>query len=151
MADRTTGSRLATVLLVSVTAVWGSTFFLIRDLVHVVPPIDFLAVRFAIAAAVMAVAFRRQVLALGRRDLLLGVVLGALYGLAQILQTIGLRTTAASVSGFVTGIYVVAHPGARRRSLFRDRIGQSAWFAVALATVGLALLSLRGGAPRRGR
>ena len=144
MPDRTTGSRLATVLLIGVTAVWGSTFFLIRDLVQVVPPIDFLAVRFSIAAAVMALAFRRQVLALGRRDLLLGVVLGSLYGSAQILQTIGLRTTAASVSGFVTGMYVVLTP-VLAAIIFRDRIGRSAWFAVALATVGLALLSLRGG------
>lgn len=144
MARRPSGVRLATVLLVSVTAVWGSTFFLIRDLVQVVPPIDFLAVRFSVAAIVMGVVFRRQVLALGRRELLLGSVLGALYGSAQILQTVGLRTTAASVSGFVTGMYVVLTP-VLAAAIFRDRIGRSAWLAVALATVGLALLSLRGG------
>ncbi|MEO7071212.1 MAG: DMT family transporter [Nostocoides sp.] len=144
MTARTAGSRLATLLLVSVTAVWGSTFFLIRDLVQVVPPVDFLAVRFSIAAIVMAVLFRRPLLALGRREVLLGTVLGALYGSAQILQTIGLRTTAASVSGFVTGMYVVLTP-VLAAIIFRDRIGRSAWLAVALATVGLALLSLRGG------
>ena len=138
------GSRLATLLLVGVTAVWGSTFFLIRDLVQVVPPVDFLAVRFSVAALVMAVVFRRQVRALGRGDLLLGAVLGALYGSAQILQTIGLRTTAASVSGFVTGMYVVLTP-VLAAVIFRDRVGRSAWLAVALATLGLALLSLRGG------
>ena len=38
------------------------------------------------------------------------VALGALYGVAQILQTAGLAHTAASVSGFVTGLYVVATP-----------------------------------------
>ncbi len=144
MAGRVTGSRLAALLLVSVTAVWGSTFFLIRDLVQVVPPVDFLAVRFAVAAVVMAVAFRRQVLSLDRRQLALGTVLGALYGSAQILQTIGLRTTAASVSGFITGMYVVLTP-VLAALLFRDRIGRSAWLAVTLATVGLGLLSLRGG------
>ncbi len=83
--------RLATLLLVSVTAVWGSTFFLIHDLVAHVPSADFLAVRFGIAAVVMAVVFRRQTLALTRRQVLVGVALGALYGLAQLLQTIGLR------------------------------------------------------------
>ena len=41
---------VATGLLVLLTAVWGSTFFLIRDLVEHVPSADFLAVRFAIAA-----------------------------------------------------------------------------------------------------
>ena len=54
VTSRLPASRLATLLLMSVTAVWGSTFFLIRDLVEHVPSADFLAVRFAIAAVVMA-------------------------------------------------------------------------------------------------
>ena len=36
--------------------------------------------------------------------------LGLLYGTAQLLQTIGLAPTTASVSGFLTGLYVVATP-----------------------------------------
>jgi drug/metabolite transporter (DMT)-like permease len=136
-------SRVATLLLVAVTAVWGSTFFLIRDLVEHVPSADFLTVRFAIAAVVMAVVFRRQTLALTRREVLTGVGLGVLYGLAQLLQTVGLEHTSASVSGFVTGTYVVLTPvfGA---VLLRDRIGRTTWAAVLLATAGLAVLSLRG-------
>ncbi len=136
-------ARLATLLLVLVTAVWGSTFFLIRDLVVHVPPADFLAVRFGIAAVVMFALFRRQTLALGRRELRVGVVLGVLYGLAQVLQTTGLQHTDASVSGFITGTYVVLTPvlGA---VVLRDRIGPVTWFAVGLASVGLAVLSLRG-------
>ncbi len=137
------GERLATLLLVGVTAVWGSTFFLIRGLVRTIPPTDFLAVRFVIAAVVMGVAFRHQSLALGRRELRIGLVLGLLYGSAQILQTTGLQHTSASVSGFVTGTYVVLTPifGA---VLLRDRLGGRTWVAVGLATVGLAVLSLRG-------
>ncbi len=136
-------SRLATGLLVAVTAVWGSTFFLIRDLVAHVPPADFLAVRFGIAALVMLLLFRRQTRALSRRDLRVGVVLGVLYGCAQVLQTVGLQTTHASVSGFVTGTYVVLTPvlGAL---VLRDRVGRVTWAAVALATAGLAVLSLQG-------
>jgi drug/metabolite transporter (DMT)-like permease len=143
MSSGVPASRLATLLLVSVTAVWGSTFFLIRDLVAHVPSADFLAVRFAIAALVMAVVFRRQTLALTRRQVLVGAGLGVLYGLAQLLQTVGLEHTDASVSGFVTGTYVVLTPllGA---ILLRDRVPGSTWLAVLLATVGLAVLSLRG-------
>ena len=70
--------HLATLLLISVTAVWGSTFFLIRDLVVHVPSADFLAVRFAIAAAVMFAVFRRHTLALSRADVVTGVVLGGI-------------------------------------------------------------------------
>ena len=136
-------ARLATLLLVSVTAVWGSTFFLIRDLVEHVPPADFLAVRFGIAAVVMFALFRRQTMALTRRELRVGVVLGVLYGVAQVLQTMGLQHTDASVSGFITGTYVVLTPviGA---VVLRDRVSPVTWVAVALATAGLALLSLNG-------
>jgi drug/metabolite transporter (DMT)-like permease len=141
--SRVPAGRLATLLLLSVTAVWGSTFFLIRDLVEHVPSADFLTVRFAIAAVVMAVVFRRQTLALTRRELLTGVGLGVLYGLAQLLQTIGLEHTSASVSGFVTGTYVVLTP-VFAAVLLRDRIGRTTWAAVLLATAGLAVLSLRG-------
>lgn len=136
-------TRLATLLLVALTAVWGSTFFLIRDLVETVPPVDFLAVRFTLSAAVMLVVFWRPVRALSRRQVLVGVALGALYGFAQIFQTQGLATTPASVSGFITGTYVVLTP-VFTALLLRERVAGSTWAAVALATAGLALLSLNG-------
>lgn len=136
-------ARLATALLLGVTAVWGSTFFLIRDLVESVPPADFLAVRFGIAAVVMFLLFRRQTLALSRRELRLGVVLGVLYGLAQVLQTMGLQHTDASVSGFITGTYVVLTP-LIAAVVLRDHVAPVTWGAVALATAGIALLSLQG-------
>lgn len=136
-------SLLAVLLLIAVTATWGSTFFLIRDLVAHVPSADFLAVRFAIAAVVLFALFHRHVIALSRRELVLGVGLGAIYGFAQLLQTVGLEHTAASVSGFVTGTYVVLTP-LLAALLFRDRIGRVAWIAVLLAMTGIGVLSLRG-------
>lgn len=136
-------TRLATLLLVALTAVWGSTFFLIRDLVETVPPVDFLAVRFSLSAVIMVVVFWRPLRALTRRQVLVGVGLGALYGLAQIFQTQGLSTTPASVSGFITGTYVVLTP-VFTALLLRERVAGSTWAAVGLATVGLALLSLNG-------
>ncbi|GAA1790722.1 MAG: DMT family transporter [Actinobacteria bacterium] len=134
---------IATLLLLAMTATWGSTFFLIKDLVAHVPSADFLVVRFAIAALAMCLVFRRQVAALPRSAVRSSVVLGGLYGTAQILQTIGLEHTSASVSGFVTGAYVVLTPvlGAL---LLRDRLPGAMWLAVALAAVGLGVLSLRG-------
>lgn len=140
-------SRLvATLLLVGITSVWGSTFYLIRDLVQVLPPTDFLAVRFTIAAAAMVAVFWRQLRAVSRRELRIGVGLGILYAIAQILQTVGLAHTEASRSGFITGTYVVLTPifGA---ILLRDRIPRSTWLAVLMATAGLATLSLNGFGP----
>ena len=124
-----------------ITAVWGSTFFLIRDVVHVLPPTDFLAVRFTIAAVAMVAVFWRPLLALSRRELRIGVGLGVLYAVAQILQTVGLAHTEASRSGFITGTYVVLTP-IFTAVLLRDHIPRSTWLAVLMATAGLATLSL---------
>jgi drug/metabolite transporter (DMT)-like permease len=131
-----------TVALLAVTAIWGSTFFLIKDVVTRIPAADLLAVRFALASLGLAVLAGRR-LTLSRSMLVSGTGLGLLYGAAQVLQTLGLAATAASVSGFLTGLYVVATPllGA---AILRQRVRPTVWAAVGLATVGLAVLSLTG-------
>jgi drug/metabolite transporter (DMT)-like permease len=134
---------VATLLLVAITAIWGSTFFLIRDVVLVLPPTDFLAVRFTIAAIAMIAVFCRPLLALNKREVTVGVGLGLLYAVAQILQTIGLAHTDASRSGFITGTYVVLTP-IFTAVLLRERVPRSTWAAVAMATAGLATMSLYG-------
>ena len=139
----TRSGALPTVALLSVTAAWGSTFFLIKDLLAEVSVLDFLSIRFAIAAAVLLAIAPRSVLRLSADDVRRGVLLGGLYGLAQVLQTLGLERTPASVSGFVTGMYVVATP-LFAAVLLRERITRATWSAVVLATVGLGFLSLQG-------
>ncbi|MGA0586840.1 DMT family transporter [Dyella sp. KRB-257] len=142
-------AALATVALVVVTAVWGSTFFLIRDVVQRVAVADFLAVRFVIAALAMALMFARPLLRLPRRQWLQALALGVVYGLAQLLQTTGQIYASASVSGFVTGMYVVFTP-LLGTLLLRQRMPSVTWIAVLLATGGLALLSLQGFSVNRG-
>ncbi len=136
-------SLLATGALLATTACWGSTFFLIKDLLERVPTADFLAVRFLIAGLAMLVVAPRSVARLSPRTRRHALLLGSVYGVAQILQTAGLAHTAASVSGFVTGLYVVATPLIAALVL-RTRITAMTWAAVALATAGLGVLTLEG-------
>lgn len=130
------------VALLAMTAAWGSTFFLIKDLVTRLPVTDMLAVRFAIGSVALAL-FAGRRLRLSRRTLRGGLVLGLLYGVGQILQTVGLAHTAASVSGFLTGLYVVATP-LLAALLLRSRVSGTVWAASGLATLGLGVLSLHG-------
>ena len=134
---------LATAALLGVTACWGSTFFLIHDLLTRVPTLDFLAVRFAIASVTMVVLAPRALRRLSRESRRQAVVLGCLYGVAQILQTAGLATTPATVSGFITGMYVVATP-VLAALLLHTRIGGITWAAVVVSIVGLGVLTLGG-------
>ena len=109
-ARRAAGSTLAALGLLGVTAAWGSTFFLLKDVVERVPVSDFLGVRFALAAVAVWLIAPRSVSRLTSQERRHGVLLGLVYGGAQLLQTVGLQTTSASVSGFVTGMYVVFTP-----------------------------------------
>lgn len=145
MTDRTLrGSHLLPVLaLTGVTAVWGSTFFLIKDLLQQMSPVDFLGVRFAAAALVIVVCFWRRLARAGARVWRLGGGLGVVYAGAQIAQTVGLGHTDASVSGFITGMYVVLTP-VLMLLVFRQKVALATWLAVGLATVGLMILSLTG-------
>ena len=139
-----TGRRttlLATAALLGMTATWGSTFYLIHDLLDRMPTLDFLAVRFALAGVLMLAIAPRAVARLGARSRRAALGLGVLYGLAQILQTAGLAHTPASVSGFVTGMYVVATP-LLAAVLLRTRITLLTWAAVVLAVAGLGVLTL---------
>lgn len=143
MHVRGRSTTAATVALLAVTASWGSTFYLTKDMLDRVPVVDFLAVRFALAAVFLLAIAPRTIVRLPPDLRRHGIVLGTVYGLAQIVQTHGLEHTAASVSGFVTGMYVVCTPLIAGLFL-RQHIGRAAWVAVALSTVGLAVLSLRG-------
>ena len=133
----------AAAALLSVTAMWGSTFFLIKDLLDRVPTLDFLGVRFLIAGTVMLLVAPRAVARLTSGASRRALVLGLVYGVAQILQTAGLAHTAASVSGFITGMYVVCTP-LFAALLLRTRITALTWGAVGLATAGLGVLTLEG-------
>lgn len=136
-------ARIAGLALLAVTAVWGSTFFLIKDLLDRIPVVDFLGVRFAIAALLLFVLAPRAIGRLSADVKRRSMYAGLIYGVAQIMQTAGLAHTDASVSGFVTGMYVVATP-VLAALIFRQRIPGFVWIAVSLSTIGLAILSLRG-------
>jgi drug/metabolite transporter (DMT)-like permease len=136
-------SLLATLALLAMTACWGSTFFLIKDLLDRVPVLDFLAVRFAIATVALWLLAPRALAKVGPSSRRSALILGGLYGIAQILQTAGLAHTPASVSGFITGMYVVCTP-VFAALLLKHRIGASTWGAVALAMLGLGVLTLSG-------
>ena len=134
---------LALGALVAVTAAWGATFIVVQDAISRMPVMDFLAVRFCVAALAM-VALRPHCLhgmsPLGfKRAALLGLALG----LGYITQTFGLQHASVAVSGFITGMFVVLTP-VISWLLLKRKTGANVWWAVALATGGLAVLSLNG-------
>jgi len=129
--------------LVGITAVWGYTFLIVQSAVGRMPVMDFMAWRFTAAALVM-LAFRPGCLrCITRLELLRGAGLGLILGLGYIAQTYGLLYASAAVSGFITGMFVVLTP-VMAWILLRHKTNLNTWLVVALATVGVAVLSLNG-------
>ena len=133
----------AVIALLTVTIVWGAAFVLMKDAIHREPIYDFLALRFAIATAIMVAAKPRVLRAISPEILKKGLLLGAMLGGAYIAQTIGLSMTTAAITGFITGLYVVVVP-ILGWLVMRQKIGAKVIWGVALATVGLALISING-------
>lgn len=126
---------LPVLLLLAVTAIWGWTFVVVRDAVQAYPVLPFLALRFAIAAVVLAPALLRS----GR-----GVAAGLLPGVAlsagYLCQTAGLQYTTASKAGLFTGLFVVFTP-LLEFAIARRMPSLETAFAVAGALTGTALLA----------
>ena len=135
--------RLAPWALLAVSASWGAAFVLMKPAIERQAVNSFLATRFFLAVLAM-VLIRPSVLKKLNRDLILkGSLAGLFLGSGYIFQTLGLARTGAAITGFVTGLYVVLTP-LIAAVVLKERIKGFTWFCVALATVGLGLLSLRG-------
>ncbi len=135
--------RLAPWALLSVSAAWGMAFVVMKDAIERQSVNNFLFTRFLVAVIVM-VALKPSVMKQFDRDLLQRAgSAGVFLGLGYIFQTLGLARTGAAITGFVTGLYVVFTP-LLAYFFLKERITKMIWFCVALATVGLGLLSIHG-------
>lgn len=135
---------LADVLLLGVTCIWGTTFVLVQDAIKLFPVMPFLTVRFLLGGILLFL----PVLLLPRYRVWLrsrvlwarGVWLGVWLFAGYVLQTVGLLYTSPARSGFITGLCVVLVP-VFAWLILKKRTAKAAWIGVAVATVGLLLLS----------
>lgn len=135
--------KLAPWALLSVAAAWGFAFVVMKDAIERQSVNNFLLTRFCLAVLVMLL-LRPQTVKLFNKDLLLrGSLAGIFLGLGYIAQTLGLARTGAAITGFITGLYVVLTP-MLASLILKERITKFIWSCIMLATVGLALLSIRG-------
>ena len=133
--------RRADLVLILITVIWGSTFIVVKTSLDMVGPFVLVAARFWVAGLALLVVFalRRPARAPGLlRD---GAVTGLFLTAGFVTQTIGLQTTEASKTAFITGLSVVLVPLFAAVRLRRPP-ARSTVASVILATVGLGLLTL---------
>ena len=133
----------ADLLLLGAAAVWGTTFVVVRAGLRDVSPLLFVAVRFTLAALLVAplVFWRRG--RPGREAWRAGLAAGVPLLTGFALQTVGLQWTPPGRAAFLTGLYVVLVPVLAPLLGVRAPDGRT-WGAVALALGGTIALTWPG-------
>lgn len=130
-------------LLLLTALIWGSAFAVVKNTLDSFPPAAIIAMRYAIATLLTAVAFRKHLRGMTRGDVARGAMVGLLLAAAYIVQTIGLQFTTAGKNAFLTTVYVLLVPFGCR-VLFGQRLRKANYFAAGLMLAGIGLLSLEG-------
>ncbi len=137
-------SLKAHLLLVFVTFVWGATFVSIKEALHESSPLTFNAVRMTLAALILVAVFHKHLRNVQRSTVLGGMLIGVFLWIGYEFQTPGLLYTTASKSAFLTGMSVVLVP-LFLMVFWRRRVNRWSLFGVAVALVGLYLLTIPAG------
>jgi drug/metabolite transporter (DMT)-like permease len=90
--------------------IWGASFVVVKNALDHASVFVFLAVRFTLAAALMAMLRPRVIGRIDRQEIFAGMRLAFFMFAGYAFQTTGLQYTTASNSGFVTGSSVVLVP-----------------------------------------
>ena len=137
--------RLAQILLVFVTLIWGATFIMVKDALNDAGPFAFGTLRFTIAGILTLVIVNKSIFTLTKTEIIGGLICGFCLFCGYAFQNFGLMQTSASKSAFITSVSVLMVPIILY--LFNiQKVEMKVWFAVVLATIGLyILLDPRGG------
>ena len=141
--------RKAELALVFNACLWGATFVLVKSALHEISPVLFLAIRFSLATVALVALFRAwrwRSLPAPRvtwKMLAAGSMIGVFLFAGYLLQTVGLKSTTAPKSAFLTSLATVMVPllGALVYHI-KPRVSEVA--GVLAATLGMGLMTFVG-------
>lgn len=131
----------ADLALLSVVAIWGSTFVLTKDAIQHIQTYNFLTLRFGIAAIFLVLFSFKKLHRLDGITIKNGTILGLMLFGGYAFQTVGLNYTTASNSAFISGFSAVIVP-ILSTIMLKKRPQLFAILGVVLAVAGLGLLTL---------
>jgi drug/metabolite transporter (DMT)-like permease len=136
--------------LLAVALVWGSSYLAAREVATAESVFAFLAIRFALAAAGLAIVLAPRLRYMTREEVVLGVAFGAILSAILVLETLGVTMTTATNAGLIISLAVVMTP------LLDRWVGHTAlppafYGAAVMAVVGVGMLTQSSGAAAPGR
>jgi len=146
-APPTTGRVYA--VLVLTTLFWGGSFLFTKLGLATVPPVHFVALRFALATAIMLAVACRRFSAFTWQIVWRGAIVGLALGVTNLTFVTGIKGTSISRAGILNNLFVLFIP-LLAKLIWRDRIGGVNLVGIALAALGIGLLAVSGGGFNRG-
>jgi len=137
------GKIKAEYLMLMNTVIWGGTFVIIKMSFVDISPMVFLSIRFALASVLFLFPVIKMFPHIKKERYIEGIILGFLLYIGFGVQTVGLKMTTATKSGFITGTSVVLIPILQ---MFIDRKlpNKGNIFGIMLVFIGLVLLASTG-------
>lgn len=131
-----------TLLLIIVTIIWGSTFFVIKSTVANVNEYFIVFSRTFIPFIVMLpILFLKNKKDIFNKEIIKnGIILGIFLAMVFISQTIGLKYTTSGHSAFITGTAVIIVP-IILFTFFKYKISKTSFFSIVTVFIGLFLLT----------
>jgi len=123
-----------------ITIIWGSSFIVMKNISNDIPAYAYLAMRFLVASIILMFIFNKNLKGINLSGIIRGSIIGLLLYAGMMLQVLGLKTTTASNSAFITGLCVVMVP-IISVFLLKKRPPLNAVAGVILAAVGLFFLT----------
>lgn len=132
-------TALADIGLFYAAVIWGATFFIVKGVLDDVDPVILVAYRFLLAGLLLLtylLVLKKPVFKDIKKGFTLAVILWFLY----VPQTIGLKYTTASNSGFITGLFVAFVP-IFLRLIFKKKPTLFEVLASIISLIGLFILT----------
>lgn len=134
---------LAKPMLFAAALIWGTSFFIMKNALDVIPVFFLLAVRFTAGAVLLALVCWKKWKDFTPDYLWRGAVIGGFLFLAYSVQTFGLALTTPSKNAFLTAVYCVIVPFLTW-AVVKTRPDRYNIAAALLCVTGVGLVSLTG-------
>lgn len=129
--------------LLIMTIIWGGTFVIVKESLNDVSSMLFIALRFGIASSILFLILRAKNISFNKNSFLPGFILGVFLFGGFFFQTLGLKITSATKSGFITGILIVFIPFVQIL-IEKKYPSKGAWIGTFLVLLGIIFLSSSG-------
>lgn len=139
---KTESRFLGEIIIFTITLLWGSTFVIVKQSLNDISSLLYVAIRFSIAALILFPIYQWKRNKKEKFIIWPGVFLGVWLFLGFAVQTMGLKLTTATKSGFITGIFVVLIPFFQ---IFIEKKKPSKGTIIGICLVFLGLIFLSSG------